>query len=144
MKKLTDMVFIADVTYCPESVWIVDVGIVHSAGQTWHCALVQDLKTQRVLGWATARDADPTLVARAVERACTRSVRTRPTSLYLDSGYANSAPKVIAALACQEFQLRFMAGKERSLLQPLENVWRDLQARFTADGAAPTNDDWID
>lgn len=144
MKKLTDMVFIADVTSCPESVWIVDVGIVHSAGQTWHCALVQDLKTQRVLGWATARDADPTLVARAVERACTRSVRTRPTSLYLDSGYANSAPKVIAALACQEFQLRFMAGKERSLLQPLENVWRDLQARFTADGAAPTNDDWID
>lgn len=144
MKKLTDMVFIADVTSCSESVWIVDVGIVHSAGQTWHCALVQDLKTQRVLGWATARDADPTLVTRAVERACTRSVRTRPTSLYLDSGYANSAPKVISELACKEFQLRFMAGKERSLLQPLENVWRDLQARFTADGAAPTNDEWID
>lgn len=144
MKKLTDMVFIADVTSCSESVWIVDVGIVHSAGQTWHCALVQDLKTQRVLGWATARDADPTLVTRAVERACTRSVRTRPTSLYLDSGYANSAPKVIAALASQEFQLRFMAGQELSLLKPLENVWRDLQARFTADGAAPTNDDWID
>lgn len=144
MKKLTDMVFIADVTSCSESVWIVDVGIVHSAGQTWHCALVQDLKTQRVLGWATARDADPTLVTRAVERACTRSVRTRPTSLYLDSGYANSAPKVISELACKEFQLRFMGQAEQFLLKPLEAVWSDLQARFTEDGGASINDDWFD
>lgn len=127
-----------------ESAWIVDVAIIHSAGQQWHCALVQDLKTQRVLGWATAPDADPTLMKQAVERACTRAVRTRPSNLYLDAGIANSAPQVISALACKEFQLRFMAGKELSLLRPLENVWRDLQARFTADGADPTNDDWFD
>ena len=127
-----------------ESAWIVDVAIIHSAGRQWHCALVQDLKTKRVLGWATAPYEDPTLMRRAVERACTRSVRTRPASIYLDSGYANSAPQVISALACKEFQLRFITGNELSLLKPLENVWRDLQARFTADGAVPTNDDWID
>ncbi|MDD2162609.1 hypothetical protein N1078_18780 [Pseudomonas sp. MIL19] len=144
MRKPNTKISVEALKSSGESAWVVDVAIIHSAGQPWHCALVQDLKTQRVLGWATARDADPTLVTRAVERACTRSVRTRPTSLYLDSGYANSAPKVISELACKEFQLRFMAGKERSLLQPLENVWRDLQARFTADGAAPTNDEWID
>ena len=144
MKKLTDMVFITDVTSCPESVWIVDVGLVHSAGQPWHCALVQDLKTKRVLGWSTAPYEDPTLMERAVERACTRAVRTRPTSIYLESGYANSAPKVVAALACQEFQLRFMGQAEQFLLKPLEAVWSDLQARFTEDGGASINDDWFD
>jgi len=144
MRKLRDRVSLETLKSSPESTWIVDVAIIHSAGQSWHCALVQDLKTKRVLGWATAPDADPTLMRQAVERACTRSVRTRPSNLYLDAGIANSAPQVISALACKEFQLRFMAGKELSLLRPLENVWRDLQARFTADGAAPTNDDWFD
>lgn len=81
----------------------------------------------------------------AVDRACTRSVRTRPTSLYLDSGTTNSAPHVIAALACQEFQLRFMVRHELFLLKPLERVWRDLQTRFTAAGATPDiDDDWFE
>jgi hypothetical protein len=144
MKKLTDVVFIADVTSCPESVWIVDVGIVHSAGHPWHCALVQDLKTKRVLGWATAQDEDPTLMRRAVKRACTRAVRTRPSTLYLDSGYANATPKVIATLSCQEFQLRFIGRAEQFLLKPLEAVWGDLQARFTEAGGTSINDDWFD
>lgn len=144
MRKLNAKISVEALKSSGESAWIVDVAIIHSAGRQWYCALVQDLKTKRILGWATAPDEDPTLMKRAVERACTRSVRTRPTNLYLDSGIANSAPHVIAALACQEFQLRFMVGHELFLLKPLENVWRDLQARFTADGAAPTNDDWID
>lgn len=144
MKKLTDMVFIADVTSCPESVWIVDVGIVHSAGQRWHCALVQDLKTQRVLGWATELDANPSLLRRAVEQASTRYARTRPTTLYLDASIESSEPHVIAKLACQEFQLRFIGRAEQFLLKPLETVWSDLQARFTEDGGASINDDWFE
>ncbi|MNG13939.1 hypothetical protein D3C85_1933360 [compost metagenome] len=51
---------------------------------------------------------------------------------------------MIAALACQEFQLRFIGGQEQFLLKPLELVWSDLQTRFTAEGAAPDNDDWFD
>lgn len=144
MKKLTHELSIAEVTSCSESVWIVDVAIIHSAGQPWHCALVQDLKTQRILGWATALDADPTLIRRAVELACTRYGRPLHTTLYLDSGSENSTPHVIAALACQEFQLRFIGGQEQFLLKPLELVWSDLQTRFTAEGAAPDNDDWFD
>jgi transposase InsO family protein len=144
MKKLTHKVSIADVTSCPESVWIVDVAILCSAGEQLHCALVQDLKTRRVLGWATALDADPTLVRRAVELACTRYIRTRPATLYLDSASENFTPHVIAALACQEFQLRFIGGHEQFLLKPLELVWKDLQGRFTAAGAPPDNDDWFD
>src|SRR3990167_11217791 len=144
MRKPNTKISVEALKSSGESAWVVDVAIIHSAGQPWHCALVQDLKTQRVLGWATAPYEDPTLMRRAVERACTRAVRTRPSNLYLDAGISNSAPQVISELACKEFQLRFMAGKELSLLQPLENVWRDLQARFTADGAAPTNDDWFD
>lgn len=144
MRKPNTKISVEALKSSGESAWVVDVAIIHSAGQPWHCALVQDLKTQRVLGWATARDADPTLVTRAVERACTRSVRMRPTSLYLDSGYANSAPKVISELACKEFQLRFMGQAEQFLLKPLEAVWSDLQARFTEDGGASINDDWFD
>lgn len=128
----------------PKSVWIVDTAMIHSAGQQLHCALVQDLKTLRVLGWATALDADPALMRRAVELAYPRYIRTQPTTLYLDSGSEKSTPHVIAALACQEFQLRFIGRQEQFLLKPLEQVWSDLQARFTAASAAPDNDDWFD
>lgn len=127
-----------------ESVWIVDVAIIHSAGERFYCALVQDLKKQRVLGWATASDFAPSLLIRAVEVACNRSVRTCPATLYLNAGYENAAPAVIAELSCLEFQVRLIEPHQQVLLKGLEPVWRDLQVRFTAEGAAPHNDDWFD
>ena len=52
----------SDIEASPESAWIVDVAILTTANGPLHCALVQDLKTQRVLGWSTALDADPMLM----------------------------------------------------------------------------------
>ena len=74
MRKPKTKISVEALKSCGESAWIVDVAVIHSAGRAWHCALVQDLKTKRVLGWATAPYEDPTLMRRAVERACTRAV----------------------------------------------------------------------
>lgn len=144
MRKLTPKVSLAEIASCPESVWIADVAVIHSAGERFHCALVQDLKTRRVLGWAMANDASPSLLMRAIKVACNRSVRTRPVTLYLDSSYGNTAPSVLAELSCMAFQLRLIGPNQLFLLKPLEQIWRDLQARFTAAGTTPDNDDWFD
>ena len=119
-----------DIQSSPESAWIVDGAVLRCAGEPLHCALVQDLKSQRVLGWATALEADPALLLRAVELACQRHVRTRPTLLYLDAEAEHAPAHVIAALTCLEIQLRFLEGQEQLLLKPLALVWHQLQAGF--------------
>ena len=73
----------SDIKASPESAWIADVAILTTTNGPLHCALVQDLKTERVLGWATALDADPTLMTRAIEVACERHTKTHPTNLFL-------------------------------------------------------------
>ncbi len=119
-----------DIQASPESAWIVDGAVLRCAGEPLHCALVQDLKSQRVLGWATALEADPALMLRAVELACQRHPRTRPTLLYLDAQAEHGPAHVIAALTCLEIQLRFLQGQEQWLLKPLAAVWSQLQAGF--------------
>lgn len=114
----------------PESAWIVDVAILRTDNGPLHCALVQDLKTERVLGWATALDADPTLMMRAIGAACERHVRTRPANLFLTPLSENFAPDVVAALVCQEFQLRSIHDLDRFLGRSMERVWGELQRRF--------------
>lgn len=120
----------SDIGVSPESAWIVDVAILSTAKGPLHCGLVQDLKTQRVLGWATALDADPTLMMRAIEVACERHTRTRPTNLFLYPISDNFVPDVVAALVCQEFQLRSTHDLDRFLVSSMERVWPKLQLRF--------------
>lgn len=120
----------SDIEASPESAWIVDVAILTTSDGPLHCGLVQDLKTQRVLGWSTALEADPTLMMRAIEVACERHVRTRPTNLFLYPISDNFAPDVVAALVCQEFQLRSIHDLDRFLVSSMERVWPKLQLRF--------------
>jgi len=127
----------SDIEVSPESAWIVDVAILSTAKGPLHCGLVQDLKTQRVLGWLTALDADPTLMMRAIEVASSRHVRTRPTNLFLYPISGNSAPDVVAALVCQEFQLRSTHDLDRFLVSSMERVWPKLQLRFNQSLSKP-------
>lgn len=125
----------------PESAWIVDVAVLTTANGPLHCALVQDIKIKRVLGWATALDADPTLMMRAIELACARHVRTRPTNLYLTPLSESFAPDVVATLVCQEFQLRSLEVLDMYLTRSMERVWGELQARFNESPRTP--DSWF-
>ena len=127
----------SDIEASPESAWIVDVAILSTATGPLHCGLVQDLKTQRVLGWATALDADPTLMMRAIELACTRHVRTRPTNLFLTPLSDNFAPDVVATLVCQEFQPRAIHDLDSFLVRSMERVWGELQLRFNQSLSKP-------
>lgn len=120
----------SDIEASPESAWIVDVAIIRTANGPLHCALVQDLKIQRVLGWSTALYADPTLMMRAIEVASSRHVRTRPTNLYLTPLSENLAPDFVAALVCQEFQLRSTHVLDMFLVRSVERVWGELQLGF--------------
>lgn len=127
----------SDIKASPESAWIVDVAILTTANGPLHCALVQDLKTQRVLGWSTALEADPTLMMRAIELACTRHVRTRPTNLFLYPINDNFAPHLVATLVCQEFQLRSIEVWDMHLARSMERVWGELQLRFSQSLSKP-------
>lgn len=131
----------SDIKASPESAWIVDVAILTTANGPLHCALVQDLKIQRVLGWATALDADPTLMMRAIEVACERHTRTRPTNIFLTPLSENFAPNVVATLACREFQLRSIEVLDMYLMRSMERVWGELQARFNESPRTP--DSWF-
>ncbi len=126
-----------DIRARKESAWIVDVAILTTSDGPLHCGLVQDLKTQRVLGWSTALEADPTLMMRAIELACARHVRTRPTNLFLAPLSENFAPDVVAALVCQEFQLRFIHDLDMFLVRSMERVWGELQLRFSQSLSKP-------
>ncbi|MFD3299228.1 hypothetical protein [Aquipseudomonas alcaligenes] len=121
----------------PDSAWIADVVILRTAQGPLHCALVQDLKTQRVLGWSTALDADPTLMMRAIEVACERHVRTLPTNLFLYPISDNFAPDVVAALVCQEFQLRYIDIPNHRLTLSMDRVWGELQLLFNQSLSKP-------
>ena len=127
----------SDIEASPESAWIVDVAILSTAKGPLHCGLVQDLKTRRVLGWSTALDADPTLMMRAIEVASSRHVRTRPTNLFLYPISGNSAPDVVAALVCQEFQLRSIEVLDMFLVSSMERVWPKLQLLFNQSLSKP-------
>lgn len=127
----------SDIKASPESNWIVDVAILTTATGPLHCALVQDLKTERLLGWSTALEADPTLMMRAIELACTRHVRTRPTNLFLYPINDNFAPHVVATLVCQEFQLRSIEVRDMHLARSMERVWGELQLRFSQSLSKP-------
>lgn len=127
----------SDIKASPESAWIADVAILTTTNGPLHCALVQDLKTERVLGWATALEADPTLMMRAIELACARHVRTRPTNLFLTPLSENFAPDVVAALVCQEFQLRSIHDLDMFLVRSMERVWGELQLRFSQSLSKP-------
>ncbi len=127
----------SDIKASPASNWIVDVAILRTTDGLLHCALVQDLKTERVLGWATALEADPTLMMRAIELACARHVRTRPTNLFLTPLSENFAPDVVAALVCQEFQLRSIHDLDMFLVRSMERVWGELQLRFSQSLSKP-------
>ncbi len=120
----------SDIEASPESAWIVDVAILSTTKGPLHCGLVQDLKTRRVLGWSTALYADPTLMMRAIEVASSRHVRTRPTNLYLTPLSENFAPDFVAALVCQEFQLRSTHVLDMFLVSSMERVWPKLQLGF--------------
>lgn len=120
----------SDIEASPESAWIVDVAILSTTKGPLHCGLVQDLKTRRVLGWSTALDADPALMMRAIELACERHTRTRPTNLYLSPLSENFAPDFVAALVCQEFQLRSTHVLDMFLVSSMERVWPKLQLGF--------------
>ncbi|TXI34976.1 MAG: hypothetical protein E6Q69_02735 [Aquipseudomonas alcaligenes] len=121
----------------PESAWIADVAILTTANGPLHCALVQDLKTERVLGWATALDADPTLMTRAIEVACERHTKTHPTNLFLYQISENIAPDVVASLLCREFQLRYINIPDYSLTLSMDRVWGELQRRFSQSLSKP-------
>ena len=120
----------SDIEASPESAWIVDVAILSTTKGPLHCGLVQDLKTRQVLGWSTALFADPTLMLRAIEVASSRHVRTRPTNLYLTPLSENCAPDFVAALVCQEFQLRSTHVLDMFLVSSMERVWPKLQLGF--------------
>ncbi len=128
---------IDDIQASKESAWIADVVILSTAKGPLHCALVQDLKTERLLGWSTALEADPTLMMRAIELACTRHVRTRPTNLFLYPINDNFAPHVVATLVCQEFQLRSIEVPDWCLTVSMDRVWRKLQLRFNEPTRGP-------
>ncbi|MDU9408957.1 hypothetical protein RTH74_15240 [Pseudomonas sp. zfem001] len=128
---------IDDIQASKESAWIADVVILSTAKGPLHCALVQDLKTERLLGWSTALEADPTLMMRAIELACTRHVRTRPTNLFLYPINDNFAPHVVATLVCQEFQLRSIEVRDMHLARSMERVWGELQLRFSQSLSKP-------
>ncbi len=121
----------------PESAWITDVVILSTDKGPLHCALVLDLKTERVLGWSTALEADPTLMMRAIELACARSVRTRPTNLFLYQTSENLAPDLVAFLVCRQFQLRYIKTSDLSLTLSMDRVWRELQLRFSQSQSKP-------
>ena len=127
----------SDIEASPESAWIVDVAILSTAKGPLHCGLVQDLKTRRVLGWSTALNADPTLLMRAIELACERHARTRPTNLFLYQISENIAPEVVASLLCREFQLRYINIPDYSLTLSMDRVWRELQRRFSQSLSKP-------
>lgn len=127
----------SDIEASPESAWIVDVAILSTTKGPLHCGLVQDLKTQRVLGWATALNADPTLMMRAIEVACERHVRTRPTNLYLTPFSENFAPKVVTDLVCRQFQLRSIEVLDMHLVRTMERVWPKLQLLFNQSLSKP-------
>lgn len=114
----------------PQSAWITDVVILSTDQGPLHCALVLDLKTERVLGWSTALDADPTLMMRAIELACERHKRTRPTNLFLYRISESIAPDVVASLVCREFQLRYIDIPNHRLTLSMDRVWGELQRRF--------------
>ena len=115
----------------PESAWIVDVAILRTDNGPLHCALVQDLKTERVLGWATALEADPKLMMRTIELASARYIRTRPTNLFLYQISESIAPDVVASLLCQEFQLRYINTPDYSLTVSMDRFWAELQCLFS-------------
>ena len=121
----------SDIEASPESAWIVDVAILRTDNGPLHCALVQDLKTERVLGWATALEADPTLMMRAIELTCARYVRTRPTNLFLYQISESIAPDVVALLVCREFQLRYIDIPNHRLTLSMDRVWGELQCLFS-------------
>lgn len=127
----------SDIKASSESSWIVDVAILNTAKGSLHCALVQDLKIQRVLGWATALDADPVLMMRAIEVACERHSRTRPTNIFLTRLSESFAPNMVATLVCREFQLRSVEVLDMYLVRSMERVWEELQARFNESPRAP-------
>lgn len=121
----------------PESAWIADAVILSTAQGPLHCALVQDLKTERVLGWATALEADPSLMMRAIELACARHFRTRPTNLFLYRISESIAPDVVASLVCREFQLRYIDIPNHRLTLSMDRVWGELQRRFSQSLSTP-------
>lgn len=121
----------------PESAWIADAVILSTAQGPLHCSLVQDLKTERVLGWATALEADPTLMMRAIELASARHARTRPTNLFLYRISESIAPDVVASLVCREFQLRYIDIPNHRLTLSMDRVWGELQRRFSQSLSTP-------
>lgn len=127
----------SDIEASPESAWIVDVAILSTAKGPLHCGLVQDLKTRRVLGWSTALNADPTLLMRAIELACERHARTRPTNLFLYRISESIAPDVVASLVCREFQLRYIDIPNHRLTLSMDRVWGELQLRFSQSLSKP-------
>jgi putative transposase len=94
----------------PDQTWVTDITFI-STGQGWlYLAIILDLFSRRVVGWATSQNIDRHLALAALDMALTRRRPTRGLVHHSDRGSTYAATDYRKALQARGFKCS-MSGK---------------------------------
>ena len=114
----------------PNQVWCGDITYVWAQGRWHYLAVVLDLYSRRVVGWALSKNADADLVVRALEMAYEQRGRPQKVMFHSDQGSQYASRKFCQSLWRYRIQQSMSRRGNCWDNAPMERLFRSLKTEW--------------